>query len=269
MTFVVPPQRFRPLLPNNYTTKSIASLFQEPMNKLNNLTKEIKAQIVPAAIDAKDKVLNVFGINSNLSTTTTPINNAQQEINNDNNQQPANQNVPPPPLANSAQRRLQPDHIESAQNAPKPLEPSIFIGFIFNIKILFFCFYLDQAGVDNRQLLRSSNNSLNDNRYNKQSELAENDDEERQLQKEENGLNNLQENLNPVKQEQFDNNNQLLKQSGSLLRGNRKEYRSNNRRKFQPNRNFNPQQQRINNGEEIDDIDNNEEYQRLRKRNIV
>jgi hypothetical protein len=78
------------------------------MNQLNNLTKEIKPEIVAAAVDLKDKVLNVLGVNTSSTTT-----------NQSNNQQEVGQNVPPPPLANNAQRQQQPDHVESAQAAPR------------------------------------------------------------------------------------------------------------------------------------------------------
>jgi hypothetical protein len=50
--------------------------------------------------------------------------NQQQEFNNDKHQQQVNQNVPAPPLANNAQRQQQPDHVESAQVAPRPAEES-------------------------------------------------------------------------------------------------------------------------------------------------
>ncbi len=69
----------------------------------------------------KDKVLDAFGMNTN-SSTNTPIN-QQQNIDNDKQQQ-VNQNVPAPPLANNAQRQQQPDHVESAQAAPKPMGDS-------------------------------------------------------------------------------------------------------------------------------------------------
>lgn len=125
LSFAIPPQRFRPILSNNFTTKTFASLFQEAGNKLNNLTKEIKPQMVAAALDIKDNVLNALDINKNISTTT--ITNQQEGFNNDirQPQQQANQNVPAPPLANNAQRRQQQDHVESAQGAPQPAENSM------------------------------------------------------------------------------------------------------------------------------------------------
>ena len=122
-TFIIPPQRFRPLEANNYTTKSIASLFQDSRDKLNNLAKEVKPQVVAAALDTKDKVLNALGLNGNSSTT--PIVN-QQDSNNGQNQQQVGQNVPAPPLAGQAQQQQQAGHVESAQAAPPPppAEPS-------------------------------------------------------------------------------------------------------------------------------------------------
>lgn len=110
-SFVIPPQRYRPLEANNFTTRSIASLFQDPTS---NLTKEVKAQMVAAAYDTKDKVLNAFGINKE---TTTTIGNQEQQ------QQQDGQNVPKPPLADNAQQQEQQqqqgDHAEGAQNAPQ------------------------------------------------------------------------------------------------------------------------------------------------------
>ena len=112
------PQRFRPLEPNNHTTRSIASLFQDPLNKLNNLTKEVKANVVPALGGIKDKVLDVFGLNTNVSTSTILNQQAEQH----QQQGQAGQNVPAPPLADHAQRQQQPDHVESAQAAPQPVQ---------------------------------------------------------------------------------------------------------------------------------------------------
>jgi len=91
ISFAIPPQRYRPLEAQNFTTRSIASLFQDPTN---NSSKEIKAQMVAAAYDTKDKVLNAFGINK--ETTTTVGNQEQQQ-----------------------QQQQQGDHVEAAQNAPQ------------------------------------------------------------------------------------------------------------------------------------------------------
>jgi len=108
ISFAIPPQRYRPLEAQNFTTRSIASLFQDPTN---NSSKEIKAQMVAAAYDTKDKVLNAFGINKE---TTTTVGNQEQ-------QQQVGQNVPQPPLADNAQQQQQQqgDHVEAAQNAPQ------------------------------------------------------------------------------------------------------------------------------------------------------
>jgi hypothetical protein len=108
---------------NSFTTTSLASPFQDPLNKLNNLTKEMKPQSVLSPNDTKEKVANAFGLNTNLSTSTI-INQQENLNNNEKNQLEVGQNVPPPPLANNAQRQQQPDHVESAQAAPKPLENS-------------------------------------------------------------------------------------------------------------------------------------------------
>ncbi|CAF1362161.1 unnamed protein product [Adineta ricciae] len=86
--FPIPPKRYEPIVLNNQTTRSLSALFQDPLNKLNNLTKEVKADIVPAVIDMKDRALNALGINTNLSTTTVV-----------NDQHQVGQNVPPPPAA--------------------------------------------------------------------------------------------------------------------------------------------------------------------------
>jgi hypothetical protein len=107
------PQRFQPLLPNNPSTTSISSLFQDRLNQLNNLTKEIQPQIIPSALE--NKVLN---------TNSIPNEQQQQDMNNDQHQQQIGQNVPAPPLANNAQRQQQPDHVESAQAAPRLVEDS-------------------------------------------------------------------------------------------------------------------------------------------------
>ncbi len=109
--------------PNNHTTSSITSLFQDPLNKLNNLTKEVKPDFVPAALDLKDKVLNAFGLNTNLSTSTI-LDQRRENISNEKIQQQVGQNVPPPPLANHAQQQQQADHIESAQAAPQHVDNS-------------------------------------------------------------------------------------------------------------------------------------------------
>jgi hypothetical protein len=118
-TFQIPQERFRPLISNNLTTKTTPSLFQNPFNKLNNLTEEVGAAIVPAALDVKDKVLDAFALNKNPSTTT--LSNKEEEIDNDDkHNQQIGQNVPPPPLDNN--NAQQPNRVESAQAAPQSVD---------------------------------------------------------------------------------------------------------------------------------------------------
>ncbi|CAF3478814.1 unnamed protein product [Rotaria sp. Silwood1] len=210
-TFVIPPQRFQPFISNNVTTRSIASLFQDPLNKLNNLTKEVKAQIAPAALDLRDKPVN--GLDSNINTATNATSNEQQQpqnINNDKLHQEANQNVPAPPLANSAQEQEQhqPDHVESAQAAPQPAN----IAHEDN-----------QVAADNPQyqqrLQRSLNNSIVDNKNIKPSDNADNEnDDEEQID-----ADNLQQNIvppsNSIKENDVENNNHVMN-APSLLQSN-------------------------------------------------
>ena len=125
-SFQNPNQRFRPLLADNLTTKPADSFLQNPIEKLSNMTNEARGQVVPVVEQFKDRVLNVFGVDRNASSTTT-LSNQQPlgDANNKVNQPPTDPNVPAPPLANYAQRRQQPDHVESAQGPPQaPYENS-------------------------------------------------------------------------------------------------------------------------------------------------
>ncbi|CAF0733901.1 unnamed protein product [Rotaria sordida] len=208
--FIIPQQRFRPLLPNNVTTRSLAALLQDPLNKLNNLTHEVKAQIAPAALDLRDKALDVLGVDKKTSTTTIS-NEQQQDVNNDKLHQQANQNVPPPPLANHAQeqeQQQQPDHVESVRVAPQPSN-------IANEE--------NQVAADNPQyqqrLQRSLNNSISDNNNIKSLDNIENEnDDEEQVD-----VDNLQQNivspLNSIQQNNVENNNRPMGAS-SLLQSN-------------------------------------------------
>lgn len=108
-TFVIPPQRFRPLDTENSTAKSLASLFKDTADKVGNIAKELHARMVPASLDAA-------GSNNNSSSTTTTV--ADQQ-----NQPKAGQNVPPPPLAGQDQQNQQGDRVESAQAAPQGANP--------------------------------------------------------------------------------------------------------------------------------------------------
>ncbi|CAF2929073.1 unnamed protein product [Rotaria sp. Silwood2] len=224
-TFFIPQQRFRPFIPNNVTTRSILSLFQEPSNKLNNLTQEIKAQIAPAAVDLRDQVLN--GLDSNTNTSTTTSSNEQQQqqdIDNDKLHQEANQNVPAPPLANIAQeqqKQQQPDHVESAQAAPQ-LENKLHQE--------------NQVAADNSQyqqrLQRSLNNSISDDKNIKSLDNAdnENDDEEQ------NDINNLQQNIvapsNSIQRNNVENNNRLMGAASQLQLNDNNNYRVANRERY-------------------------------------
>ncbi|UJR28618.1 hypothetical protein I4U23_009851 [Adineta vaga] len=103
-TFPIPPGRFPPLLSRNETTRSLSALFENSYNKLNNLTKEVKAEIVPAVIDVKDKVLNAIGIDTNSSTTVIS-NEQQQVVNNDRYNPEVGQNLPPPTTTTRSSRQ--------------------------------------------------------------------------------------------------------------------------------------------------------------------
>jgi len=230
---------------DNNTTKSSFASFQEPLNKL---VKEDKQEFPPASLDLKDKVLNAFGLNTNSSTSTILNQQQQQEFNNDKDQQHIGQNVPPPPLANEAQRRQQPDHVESAQAAPQHVQDN-------------------QPPVDNSQyqnnLQRSLNNSISENKNAKPADLNEQDDEEQQMI-----ADNVEQNVNLIKQDNFENIKQPIN-APSVVKSHRKDYRMGNRKRFRENRNHIQQEERLDNEEQIIDNDNDEDYKQMRKRSVL
>jgi hypothetical protein len=232
-TFIIPPQRFRPMETNNLTTKTVASVFQDPLNKLNNLTKEMKPQPVAGAYDT----------NTNLSTSTINNQQQQQNVNNDKNQLEVGQNVPPPPLANNAQRQQQPDHIESAQAAPKLPENN-------------------QAQIDNLQyqnkLQSSLNNSLSDNANGKLSDMNEHNDEAE--------LNF--DNENSLRRNNVEGDNALVDAPG-IVKSKKKNYRTRDRERFRKDKNNLQQKQRLDNGEELDANEDNDGYQQIRKKSVL
>lgn len=118
-SFQNPHQRFQPLLSDNLTTKNTGSFLQNPIERINNLTNEGRSQFAPVVEEFKDRVLNVFGADRNASSTTLSNQQPLVDANNQVNQRPSDPNVPAPPLANYAQRRQQPGHIESAQGPPQ------------------------------------------------------------------------------------------------------------------------------------------------------
>ena len=106
--FPIPPQRFRPFILNNFTTRSMALLFQDPLNRLNNLTQEIKPNIVRETFDVESKTFN-------MNTTTTILNIEQHD----------NQNVLAPPLINNNfQEQQKLNHVERAQIDRMPNQES-------------------------------------------------------------------------------------------------------------------------------------------------
>ena len=111
-------QRYQPLISENNTTRSIAGLFRDPLDKFHNLTKEIKAQIVPAAIEVKNNVLSVLGVNTNTSNNNALSNQQQGAETNNRPNSFVGQNAPAPPLADNRQQQQQVNHVESAQVAP-------------------------------------------------------------------------------------------------------------------------------------------------------
>jgi hypothetical protein len=98
----------------------------------------------------------------------------------------------------------------------------------------------------------------------KLSDMNENDDEE-QLD-----LDRLQQNQNmkPIKQDNFENNNQRI-DAPSIVRSSKKDYRKDKLQRFRKNRKSNQQEQKLDNGEELDGNYNNEEYRQIRKRSVL
>jgi len=250
--FVIPNQRFRPFIPNNLTTRSIASLFQDPIGKLNNISKEMKAQIVPAAFDVKDKVLNVLGIDTNSS-------NQQQDVHGNR----ADQNVPAPPLANNAQQRLQPDHIESAQGAPQRA------GGLNEDRQPAAEEEADNAQFQHR-LHRSLNETVSENKNIKHADDDEADDEE-QLGMDNDQLNHVSSSISSstsIDKHEIANDNHPIP-APAPIQSNNDNYRVADREQFRSNRDHDrEQQQQLDNGEEIAD-DNNEHGHQVKKRHVV
>ncbi|CAF1183851.1 unnamed protein product [Adineta steineri] len=248
--FANPPERFRPFISNNLTTKSTASLFDNSLNKLNNLTNEVKEKIIPAALDVKDKVLDAVGLNTKSSTTT--IANEQQQqipIHNRYNQEVGG-NVPMPPLNN--------DTRQSAQSASK---------FSDNHD-------QDQGVADNlryqQRSQRSLNNLLSDNKTVKLSDNEENDDEEEQNV----NLDNIrvrEHKKSPedsVKRNDLENvdDDEPVHDSPSVALKNNN-YRIGDREQVRENRGSIQRDQRVDNGEEVENDDEND-IQSVQKRNV-
>ncbi|CAF1189271.1 unnamed protein product [Adineta steineri] len=248
--FANPPERFRPFISNNLTTKITASLFDNSLNKLNNLTNEVKEKIIPAALDVKDKVLDAVGLNTKSSTTT--IANEQQQqipIHNRYNQEVGG-NVPMPPLNN--------DTRQSAQSASK---------FSDNHD-------QDQGVADNlryqQRSQRSLNNLLSDNKTVKLSDNEENDDEEEQNV----NLDNIrvrEHKKSPedsVKRNDLENvdDDEPVHDSPSVALKNNN-YRIGDREQVRENRGSIQRDQRVDNGEEVENDDEND-IQSVQKRNV-
>jgi hypothetical protein len=239
-TFVISPQRFRPIDSNNFGTRSTSSIAQDPLNRLNNLTKEIKQEPIAPPPDAQENVLNV---NTNLSTST--INNQQVNINNDKNQLEVGQNVPPPPLANNAQQQQQAGHVESAQAAPKVLETN-------------------QGAADNQyqnKLQNSLNNSLSDNDNAKLGELNEHDDEA------DLNFDNEQQNENAPRRNNVEGDNALV-DAPAVIKSKRKAFRTHDREQFRLNRDH-LRQQKLDNGEELDVNEDNDQFRQVQKKSVL
>ncbi|CAF1067043.1 unnamed protein product [Adineta steineri] len=248
--FANPPERFRPFISNNLTTKSTASLFDNSLNKLNNLTNEVKEKIIPAALDVKDKVLDAVGLNTKSSTTT--IANEQQQqipIHNRYNQEVGG-NVPMPPLNN--------DTRQSAQSASK---------FSDNHD-------QDQGVVDNlryqQRSQRSLNNLLSDNKTVKLSDNEENDDEEEQNV----NLDNIrvrehkkspEDSVKRNDLENVDDDEPVHDLPSVALKNNN--YRIGDREQVRENRGHIQRDQRVDNGEEVENDDEND-IQSVQKRNV-
>ncbi|CAF1410997.1 unnamed protein product [Adineta steineri] len=248
--FANPPERFRPFISNNLTTKSTASLFDNSLNKLNNLTNEVKEKIIPAALDVKDKVLDAVGLNTKSSTTT--IANEQQQqipIHNRYNQEVGG-NVPMPPLNN--------DTRQSAQSASK---------FSDNHD-------QDQGVVDNlryqQRSQRSLNNLLSDNKTVKLSDNEENDDEEEQNV----NLDNIrvrehkkspEDSVKRNDLENVDDDEPVHDLPSVALKNNN--YRIGDRDQVRENRGHIQRDQRVDNGEEVENDDEND-IQSVQKRNV-
>jgi hypothetical protein len=54
-----------------------------------------------------------------------------------------------------------------------------------------------------------------------------------------------------------------------LVRSNKKTYRTSNRKQYRKSKNYIRQKQQLDNEEELEGNDNNEQYQQIRKRNVV
>jgi len=90
--------------------------------------------------------------------------------------------------------------------------------------------------------------------------MNENDDEE-QL-----GLDDVQDNINPIKEDNFENNNQPV--DSLLPRSDKKNSRLGNRKQSRRNRDRVQQEQQLDNGEEMEK-EYNAEDMRVRKRRLL
>ncbi len=66
----------------------------------------------------------------------------------------------------------------------------------------------------------------------------------------------------------MENINQRL-DDPSLVRSNKKTYRTSNRKQYRKSKNYIRQKQQLDNEEELEGNDNNEQYRQIRKRNVV
>jgi hypothetical protein len=66
----------------------------------------------------------------------------------------------------------------------------------------------------------------------------------------------------------LENINQRL-DDPSLVRSNKKTYRTSNRKQYRKSKNYIRQKQQLDNEEELEGNDNNEQYRQIRKRNVV
>ncbi|CAM4865600.1 unnamed protein product [Rotaria socialis] len=247
--FIIPQQRFRPFILNDTTTKSITSLFQNPSNKLNNLTQEIKPQAVPTRLDLQEKVPNIAGANANPLTTTTLPNEQQQFADNNKLQQNVGQNVPAPPLVNNAQK--QPDPIESAQGAPQSAN-----------KLNNENQAAAAAAADNSQyqqrLQRSLNNSISDNKNMKSMDDADNENDDEEQLDNNNPPPNAAILSNAMKQDNVEINDSPLMNDPALIKlNNNNNYRIGNRERYRQVQNKIQDEQQINNGQDIEHESNN------------
>ena len=122
-------QRFQPIMSNNSSNKSIASILQGNADDSKGLSREIKPNFVQAGVKNEN---SVFQVPPNVNANSE---NRQQHVESNHSQnQSANHNIQSPPLANKDQlfdQHRENRAVESAQFPPNAGQRSGNRGSIF------------------------------------------------------------------------------------------------------------------------------------------